>query len=272
MPWTCPVPSFLCGAYPGEMRSSWSFALLLELSCFLELASRCYPTILKRSGDGSKAPAGGCRVGMRGHSMPRPGHVSKPKPPHDIHSQDHQSFQCSLCLACSFHTLQFVLVDILQPSPNPPPRAALLANPACLGCGKFGPCSTRWSGLAWTAGFQPLPHLTPNAPLLHSPRPLTHQENTISVALLGWGSMHRSPAQAATAQSLRCPRMPSREPQRRLACRHRGTHLPRNPRGMGGLWPGDPNGIERDDLASARGCPEPRGQPGGTKSKRKRYK
>lgn len=65
----------------GEMRSSWSFALLLELSCFLELASRCYPTILKRSGDGSKAPAGGCRVGMRGHSMPRPGHVSKPKPP-----------------------------------------------------------------------------------------------------------------------------------------------------------------------------------------------
>ena len=31
---------------------------------------------------------------------------------------------------------------------------------------------------------------------------------------------------------------------------------------QGGLRPGDLNGIERDDLASARGCPEPRGQPG----------
>lgn len=196
--------------------------------------------------------------------------------PHDIHSHDHQASNAlSVWPApfthCSLSLLTFCNLRPIHPLELPFSRIRPVLVVASLA--PVQPGGQAWlGGLAWTAGFQPLPHLTPNAPLLHSPRPHTHQENTISVALLGWGSMHRSPAQAATAQSLRCPRMPSREPQRRLACRHRGTHLPRHPRGMGGLWPGDPNGIERDDLASARGCPEPRGQPGGTKSKRKRYK
>lgn len=59
-------------------------------------------------------------------------------------------------------------------------------------CGKFSPAQPggqAWHGswAAWTAGFQPQSHLTPNAPLLHSPRPHIHQGSTISVTLLGWG-------------------------------------------------------------------------------------
>lgn len=182
--------------------------------------------------------------------MPSPGHVSKRKPPMTSIPRPtsiQQSFQCSLCLACSFHTLQFT-------------HCSLSLLTFCNLCPQSTPsiCPSREFGLSWLWQVWPLfsqvvrpgwagvdrrgvpAECSILSFIVYSPRPHNHQENTISVALLEWGSMHRSPAQAATAQSPRCPRMPSREPQRRLACRHRGTHLPRHPRGRGGVAAGRP--------------------------------
>lgn len=211
--------------------------------------------------------------------MPRPAHVSKRKP-HGIPGLPRFNKLPMLCLkACSFK-LSHCSFSLLTSGPLPtihPREVPFLPSPACLGRGKFGPCSTRWSGLqtglAWTAGFQPQSHLTPNVAL--HPSGFTSTSHPPRKH-----SLSRPPGMGAPCMEAQLRRqLPNHpdalacrleSPQRRLACRHRGTHLPRHP-SQGGWRPGDPNGIERDDLASARGCPEPRGQPGGhTKSKGKR--
>lgn len=126
-PARCRRSSVWCLSWGDEVVVVLCFvaAIILVFFSLSKRHSQCYP-ILKRSGDGSKAPAGGCWVGMRGTFHAEPGPCQQTQTPHDIHSQAHLdstklpmlSLSGLLLSHTAVHALQFVLVDILQPLPT----------------------------------------------------------------------------------------------------------------------------------------------------------
>lgn len=153
--------------------------------------------------------------------MPRPAHVSKRKP-HGIPGLPRFNKLPMLCLkACSFK-LSHCSFSLLTSRPLPtihPREVPFLPSPACLGSWQVWPLlnqvvrPTNWAGVDCGVPAAVTFDSECCSPSFRLHLDLTPTKKTQSQSP-SWdgGSMHGSPAQAATAQSPRCPRMPSREP------------------------------------------------------------